>query len=384
MSETSIKKTIRPLIKWTGGKYEEFSKFAAYIPPFEQYFEPFFGGGGVFFALQPEGNSFVNDRSADLITFYRSLAVPTFRQEIYKLVKAWEDVKLLKLDFLVFIRADFVKFLSGDISDKELQTRLDIYFASASCRDLVEQFQVFEAIVFSEILDFLHRSANDKFRRIKRIADREERIFDDKEIDEHIETALRSGFYLYIRRIMNDAKTLGLSIPTRTATWYFIRELCYASMFRFNAKGEFNIPYGGIAYNRKNLRKKVDALFTIETQNLFAKCAIYNLDFETFLEKTRPNEQDFIFIDPPYDTEFSEYDQNSFTQVDQIRLRDCLALQKASWMIVIKETPFIRTIYEEIDANFIDFDKTYLYNVRGRNSRKTKHLIITNYSVAIP
>src|SRR5690606_29568185 len=85
-------------------------------------------------------------------------------------------------------------------------------------------------------------------------------------------------------------------------------------------------------------------------------------------------------LDPPYDSEFSEYDQNSFTQADQQRLRNCLAQQEASWMMVIKETPFIRNLYEEIGANFIDFDKTYLYNVRGRNNRETKHLIITNYT----
>jgi len=31
-------------------------------------------------------------------------------------------------------------------------------------------------------------------------------------------------------------------------------------MFRYNSKGEFNIPYGGIAYNYKNFRKKIEYL----------------------------------------------------------------------------------------------------------------------------
>lgn len=380
MQDILIKKTIRPLIKWTGGKYEEFPKFAVHIPPFEQYFEPFFGGGGVFFALQPAGQSFVNDRSSDLITFYRSLTDPAFRQEMYSLVEAWEGLRVLYEDFAAFIRSDFTHFLSDALTQDTLYHQIDQYFESPTCHAILQDLRVFKTIEFAEILGFLQHSTKDKFRRIKRITDREQRVFGGNELDEHIETALRSGFYLYIRRLMNDSKARSLAPATQTAVWYFVREFCYASMFRFNAKGEFNIPYGGIAYNRKNLRTKVDALFVPELQELFTNCKLHNLDFEVFLEQNRPQKNDFIFLDPPYDSEFSEYDQNSFTQADQLRLRDCLAQQEASWMMVIKETPFIRRIYEEIDAYFIDFDKTYLYNVRGRNNRETKHLIITNYN----
>jgi len=42
------RKKVRPIIKWTGGKYDEFSMFSDFIPDFEKYFEPFFGGGGFF------------------------------------------------------------------------------------------------------------------------------------------------------------------------------------------------------------------------------------------------------------------------------------------------------------------------------------------------
>ena len=45
------KKQIKPIIKWTGGKYAEYKFFKEYIPDFENYYEPFFGGGGVFFHL---------------------------------------------------------------------------------------------------------------------------------------------------------------------------------------------------------------------------------------------------------------------------------------------------------------------------------------------
>src|SRR5690606_19859706 len=111
MRDPAITKTIRPLIKWTGGKYEESSKCATYIPPSDQYSETSCGGGGVFFALQPQGNNFINDRSTDLITFYRSLTNVTFREEIYKMLQAWEEIHLLNQDFTTFIRQDFDHFL---------------------------------------------------------------------------------------------------------------------------------------------------------------------------------------------------------------------------------------------------------------------------------
>ena len=150
-------------------------------------------------------------------------------------------------------------------------------------------------------------------------------------------------------------------------------------MFRFNKSGEFNIPYGGIAYNKKNLKQKVDAIFSDDVINLFSKTKLYNLDFEDFINEIKPISSDFMFIDPPYDSNFSEYDQNSFTRNDQIRLANILLKTEAKWMLVIKNTEFIYSLYDKKGINITSFDKLYTYNVRGRNSREAKHLIIMNY-----
>lgn len=40
----------------------------------------------------------------------------------------------------------------------------------------------------------------------------------------------------------------------------------------------------------------------------------------TFLKELQPNENDFVFIYPPYDSEFSTYAKNAFTKADQERL----------------------------------------------------------------
>ncbi len=63
----------KPFIKWAGGKWQLLPLFAPYFPPFEKintYFEPFLGGGAVFFHLQ-HPNSFLSDSNADLVEVYQ-------------------------------------------------------------------------------------------------------------------------------------------------------------------------------------------------------------------------------------------------------------------------------------------------------------------------
>ena len=65
-----MNKKIRPIIKWTGGKYDEFASFANQIPEFKRYIEPFFGGGGVFFALKPQGKYIIKYKIKYLFNFF--------------------------------------------------------------------------------------------------------------------------------------------------------------------------------------------------------------------------------------------------------------------------------------------------------------------------
>ena len=45
---------MQTLIKWPGGKTQEFPYIKDLIPTFDRYVEPFFGGGAVFFQLKPK------------------------------------------------------------------------------------------------------------------------------------------------------------------------------------------------------------------------------------------------------------------------------------------------------------------------------------------
>jgi DNA adenine methylase len=62
---------LRPFLKWAGGKRQLLPELRRYYPKRpKRYFEPFLGGGAVFFDLQPT-RAVVNDRNAELINAYR-------------------------------------------------------------------------------------------------------------------------------------------------------------------------------------------------------------------------------------------------------------------------------------------------------------------------
>lgn len=377
-----MNKKLRPLIKWTGGKYDEFPLFANHIPQFKRYIEPFFGGGGVFFALQPQFPSLLNDKSSDLINFYQQIGQEQFKSDLLQYAVAWEEVGELSALLWAVCAKPFVNFIKRDADETNLRATLlknfKFFFENKPTlnhKEFILDVTLFQAMLLASIID--------KAKRIKRISKHELRIFTKEEMMTHFETGMRSGTYLFFRKILNQhyKGAIELSKAKAAANWYFVREFCYGSMFRFNAKGEFNIPYGGIAYNKKNFNKKLAHIFKPEIIQLFKEASIANLDFEVFLKGIDLNTSDFIFIDPPYDSEFSEYDQHAFTSIDQQRLADFLIQTKAKWMMVIKETSFIRQLYTHKGIRIIDFDKKYSYNVRGRNNRKVMHLIITNYQI---
>jgi DNA adenine methylase len=74
-SSVTLPKPIRPFLKWAGGKSALIKQFAPHFPhpdQYTRYFEPFLGGGAVFFHLQPV-QSLLFDLNSELIDLYRTL-----------------------------------------------------------------------------------------------------------------------------------------------------------------------------------------------------------------------------------------------------------------------------------------------------------------------
>lgn len=91
--------------------------------------------------------------------------------------------------------------------------------------------------------------------------------------------------------------------------FYYMNRTAFNGLCRFNSKGEFNVPFG--RYSTINYQRDFSPYSQL-LRNWSFTCD----DFE-LLEITT---QDFIYLDPPYDVEFTRYSKDDFTWEDQIRL----------------------------------------------------------------
>lgn len=83
---------MNPVLKYRGGKSREIPSFLRYIPDdFDRYIEPFFGGGAVYFYLEPD-NAILNDVNQRLMTFYTQLKeqYPLMRKQLDKIQTEYE------------------------------------------------------------------------------------------------------------------------------------------------------------------------------------------------------------------------------------------------------------------------------------------------------
>lgn len=363
--------SLAPFLKWPGGKSQELSAIAMAAPRLTgRFIDPFVGGGSVLLAVPQEVDAWVNDAAADLIELYRAAAEErrAFRDAAEGVAQAWDALR----SFEEVYRALADEFLDGSsglgaVSAVGRNGSLGLALALAG-PGLDDAFAA-----------RLGKDLPSKFDRMRKIQLALDRKLSDPDLLANVEGAVRAAFYMSIRARYNRARLSQSWNEIRLADFLFLREFAYAAMFRFNSRGEFNVPYGGVTYNRKSLADKLDILFSAgmlgRLQNTTWRCG----DFEPFLREAAPIRSDFVFVDPPYDSDFSDYDNLPFGSRDQERLQRVLDDLAASVMVVIKDTPMIRRLYRSDRWRVESAEKTYMWTIKSRNDRETTHLTITNY-----
>lgn len=370
-----------PILKWAGGKEQELKYIIPNLPEkFKNYYEPFVGGGAVYTALQAD-KYFINDKSEELISLYRSITNgdrTLFFRALDEIIHNWDLLTLVAKKNDIFFIETYKKYSNNKIEETKLKDILFEFILKHA-----DQFNgMFSSMFNFNIENFIKEIKINLIRKIKRMKqlEKEKYLLPDNDILDNIETALKSAFYMHFRHIYNNTEKYKINNAFKSAIFLFIRNFAYSGMFRYNSKGDFNVPYGGIAYNNKNFSKKVEYLKTKELKSLLDNTIIENLDFEDFFEQHIPENNDFVFLDPPYDSEFSTYAQNEFTKKDQVRLANYLIKKcKGKWMMIIKNTDFIFELYKNKGLNIQSFDKKYLVNFMNRNDKDVEHLLITNY-----
>ena len=371
---------MQPLIKWPGGKSSEYEVIKNFVPEYTRYIEPFFGGGAVFFNMLPQP-AIINDISANLMQFYHYIKEQDkkFKTCLYSVNNEWELLKKLALEKVEILKPIFIQLRQNEEIKAQLEEEIKICCESISlsitdCSKVVINKELLQKEIYRMVYDKIFRTRKNELKNGKDLS--------DDDLTNNILTGFTSGYYMYLRDVLNRIeknKEVFIAEEYKIAIFYFVREFCYGSMFRYNKSGDFNIPYGGIGYNNKDFKKKIDLLFSEETQTYFKNTEIYCCDFEAILDKAQ--ESDFIFLDPPYDTDFSDYENRSFGEQDQRRLAKRLHDTKAKFLLIIKNTPLISELYQNNGYRVFAFDNKYSYCVKGRNDRNAVHLIVTNYDL---
>ena len=283
---------MKPLVKYRGGKSKEIPHLINHIPKFTgRYIEPFFGGGALFFHLEPK-KAIINDINSKLISFYLGVK---------------NDFETLKLE-LTEIEKNYTK-------------------------------------------------NRKKFEELK-----------SKTPDKRVEDE-NEPLYYQIRDMFNELSEKKYS---EALLYFFINKTAYSGMMRYNSKGEFNVPYGRYAnFNT--------SLVTQYHSQLLAKTEIYNLDYSEIFKIA--TEDDFMFLDPPYDCVFSDYGnvehKDGFNERNHIELANQYKNLKCKSLMVIGRTPLTEKLYGDMIVD--EYGKSYAVNIRNRFKSEASHILISNY-----
>lgn len=257
---------LKPFVRWVGGKTQLLPQLLELAPKeFNRYYEPFVGGGALYYALKPEKAS-LNDFNPRLINAYKQVAL---------------DVQ-------------------GVIS--------------------------------------------------------------------HLRNFERSTACYYAQRNALNAEDPKWLDALSAARFIFLNKACFNGLWRENAAGEFNVPYGG---DRKKA-KHVDVSNLLECSiRLRSNTALTCLDFEAAVQLASPG--DFVYFDPPYvpvtATSFVDYKAGGFDYKHQVRLRD-LARDLKSYgvhvMLSNSDTALTRQLYAGFELHEVKARRSVNRNGAGR------------------
>lgn len=148
--------------------------------------------------------------------------------------------------------------------------------------------------------------------------------------------------YYVVRREFNTLKLADETTAARRAAYFlYLNRTCYHGLWRVNADGKMNTPYGH--YEKPMFPSEGD--ITGVAQRL-EKSHIHCADFAAGFLGVRKS--DFLFCDPPYYDSFDGYTRRRFTLTDHKRLSDHAqkALEVGATVIVASsDCPVMRRLY---------------------------------------
>jgi len=243
----------------------------------------------------------------------------------------------------------FIKYVP-----KDYNLYLEPFVGGGSVYFHLEPPKAVIADVHTELIDLYNSIKNGKAREIYEFM--EEHLNDE-------ETYYQIRDHMPIDSPLDNAKR-----------FYYQRKTCFRGMLRYNKSGKFNIPFG--RYKSIKYEELKDERYT----KLLSRTDILNTSFETiFKEYNDPN--NFMFLDPPYDSEFTDYGYCQFGKDEHLKLANCFKSTNIKCLMIIGRTPFIEELYKGyIKETYKKKYRFKLYDGRIGDDINTDHLVIANYT----
>jgi len=152
--------------------------------------------------------------------------------------------------------------------------------------------------------------------------------------------------YYRSRERFNELLATGKGSTAEAAgLFYYLNRTGYNGLCRFNSKGGFNVPFG--TYKTINYRTEFP-----EYRQAFRGWMFTSMDFEQL--ELEPS--DFVYADPPYDVQFTQYSKGGFGWDEQERAAEWLAKHKGPVVLSNQATPRIEKLYRALkfDLRFLN------------------------------
>jgi DNA adenine methylase len=183
-----------------------------------------------------------------------------------------------------------------------------------------------------------------------------------------LELENESTLYYEHRERFNRLLSNG-EIHTREAAalFYYLNRTGYNGLCRFNRNGAFNVPFG--RYKTINYRWDF-----YPYRKAFKGWRFTKTDFEKI--PLRPD--DFVYADPPYDVQFTQYAKQGFSWKEQERTANWLARHSGPVVLSNQATDRILALYTELGYELRFLDAPRLISCTGDRTPAREVLALRN------
>ncbi len=164
----------------------------------------------------------------------------------------------------------------------------------------------------------------------------------------------------------------------------FLNRSCFNGLMRFNRKGEWNVPFckNPNKFSEESITticKQVNDTYEIIVNNNYS---FFNKDFEEIINMGK--EGDLIYCDPPYFDLETTYSNDSWTEVEEIRLFNALDNTKAKFIMsswLSKSSGKTNKMIDKYWKKFNILEKEHSYQISARNEgrKPVTEVLIKNF-----